>query len=105
MKGVRHWRAYSLTSAPDREDGCISITVKHVDEGVVSPYLVRARPRRARSSRWAAWRATSCCPEDPPERLLFISAGSGITPIMSMLRCDRAARRRAAALGPRPATT
>jgi ferredoxin-NADP reductase len=25
-------------------------------------------------------------PEDPPEKLLFVSAGSGITPIMSMLR-------------------
>jgi stearoyl-CoA 9-desaturase NADPH oxidoreductase len=25
-------------------------------------------------------------PEDPPDKLLFISAGSGITPIMSMLR-------------------
>src|SRR3712207_7838194 len=28
IKGVRHWRAYSLTSDPQREDGCISITVK-----------------------------------------------------------------------------
>ena len=25
-------------------------------------------------------------PDPPPEKLLFISAGSGITPIMSMLR-------------------
>ncbi len=25
-------------------------------------------------------------PDEPPEKLLFISAGSGITPIMSMLR-------------------
>ena len=39
--GRRHWRAYSLTSDPDRADGCISITVKHVDEGVVSPRLVK----------------------------------------------------------------
>ena len=45
IKGRRHWRAYSLTSDPQRPDGCISITVKHVDEGVVSPYLVkRGRP-------------------------------------------------------------
>src|SRR5436305_3873001 len=41
VEGVRHWRAYSLTSDPDRPDGRISITVKNVDEGVVSPYLVR----------------------------------------------------------------
>src|SRR5919197_1579584 len=41
IKGRRHWRAYSLTSEPDRPDGTISITVKNVDEGQVSPYLVR----------------------------------------------------------------
>ena len=41
IEGVRHWRAYSLTSDPWREDGLISITVKNVDEGKVSPYLVR----------------------------------------------------------------
>ena len=41
IEGVRHWRAYSLTSDPWRADGLISITVKNVDEGKVSPYLVR----------------------------------------------------------------
>ena len=41
VDGRRHWRAYSLTSDPARADGCISITVKHVDEGVVSPMLVK----------------------------------------------------------------
>src|SRR5215212_10856774 len=40
IHGRRHWRAYSLTSDPERPDGCISITVKNVDEGVVSPTLV-----------------------------------------------------------------
>src|SRR6195256_2209934 len=45
IDGVRHWRAYSLTSDPYREDGLISITVKNVDEGKVSPYLVRAVKR------------------------------------------------------------
>ena len=45
IDGVRHWRAYSLTSDPYREDGLISITPKRVDEGKVSPYLVgRAKP-------------------------------------------------------------
>ena len=45
IDGVRHWRAYSLTSDPYREDGLISITLKRVDEGKVSPYLVsEAKP-------------------------------------------------------------
>src|SRR5215208_3802137 len=45
VDGVHHWRAYSLTSDPDRPDGCISITPKLVEEGTVSPYLVhQAKP-------------------------------------------------------------
>src|SRR5438477_12062170 len=30
VNGVRHWRAYSLTSDPDREDGLNSVTPKRV---------------------------------------------------------------------------
>src|SRR3954452_9221616 len=85
VKGRRHWRAYSLTSAPDRPDGCITITVKHVDEGVVSPYLVK-HGRVGAIVSLGGVEGDFILPEDPPEKLLFISAGSGITPIMSMLR-------------------
>jgi ferredoxin-NADP reductase len=85
IKGVRHWRAYSLTSEPGRADGCISITVKHVEEGVVSPYLVK-HGRTGAIVSLGGVEGDFILPEDPPERLLFISAGSGITPIMSMLR-------------------
>jgi ferredoxin-NADP reductase len=83
--GRRHWRAYSLTSDPDRADGCISITVKNVDEGVVSPCLVkRGRPGSIVSLGGVEGEFT--LPDPLPDKLLFISAGSGITPIMSMLR-------------------
>src|ERR1700751_4265839 len=41
IKGVRHWRPYPPPSEPNRADGCISITPKLVEGGVVSPYLVR----------------------------------------------------------------
>ena len=41
IDGVRHWRAYSLTSDPDHPEGLISITVKHVEEGKLSPYFTR----------------------------------------------------------------
>jgi stearoyl-CoA 9-desaturase NADPH oxidoreductase len=85
IDGVRHWRAYSLTSDPYREDGLISITPKRVDEGKVSPYLVcEARPGTIVSL--SKIEGAFVLPDPPPERLLFISAGSGITPIMSMLR-------------------
>jgi ferredoxin-NADP reductase len=85
IKGVRHWRAYSLTSDPAREDGLISITVKNVDEGKVSPYLVRhGRPGTIVSL--GGVEGEFLLPDPLPAKLLFISAGSGITPIMSMLR-------------------
>jgi stearoyl-CoA 9-desaturase NADPH oxidoreductase len=85
IEGVRHWRAYSLTSDPQREDGLISVTVKNVDEGTVSPYLVR-RGRPGAIVGLGGVEGDFVLPEDPPDKLLFISAGSGITPIMSMLR-------------------
>src|SRR3954468_20036887 len=85
IDGVHHWRAYSLTSEPGRPDGCISITPKLVDTGKVSPYLVHgARPGDV--VRLGGVEGTFVLPDPPPPKLLFISAGSGITPIMSMLR-------------------
>jgi ferredoxin-NADP reductase len=85
IRGVRHWRAYSLTSDPDRPDGCISITPKLVEEGVVSPYLVR-RGRPGAIVSLGGVEGDFVLPDPLPRKMLFISAGSGITPIMSMLR-------------------
>jgi ferredoxin-NADP reductase len=85
IRGVRHWRAYSLTSDPQRPDGLISITVKNVDEGKVSPYLVR-RGRPGTIVSLGGVEGEFVLPDRLPDKLLFISAGSGITPIMSMLR-------------------
>ncbi|HZO59567.1 MAG TPA: ferredoxin reductase [Solirubrobacterales bacterium] len=83
--GVHHWRAYSLTSDPDRPDGWISITPKLVDSGKVSPYFVtRAKPGEI--VRLGGVEGTFVLPEPLPEKVLFVSAGSGITPVMSMLR-------------------
>jgi ferredoxin-NADP reductase len=85
INGRRHWRAYSLTSDPWRQDGCISITIKNVDEGTVSPYLVR-RGRPGTIVSLGGVEGEFKLPDQLPEKLLFVSAGSGITPIMSMLR-------------------
>ncbi|HKH65276.1 MAG TPA: ferredoxin reductase [Solirubrobacterales bacterium] len=85
VNGVHHWRAYSLTTDPGRPDGLIGITPKLVDAGKVSPYLVRqARPGDI--VRLGGVEGTFVLPDPPPPQPLFISAGSGITPIMSMLR-------------------
>ena len=85
IRGVRHWRAYSLTSEPGRPDGCVSITPKLVEGGVVSPYLVRhGRPGAIVSL--GGVEGDFVLPDPVPAKLLFISAGSGITPVISMLR-------------------
>jgi ferredoxin-NADP reductase len=85
VDGRHHWRAYSITSDPGRPDGLIAITPKLKESGAVSPYLVRhAKPGTI--VRLGGVEGTFVLPEKTPERLLFVSAGSGITPIMSMLR-------------------
>jgi ferredoxin-NADP reductase len=85
VDGIHHWRAYSLTSDPGRADGCIAITPKLVSEGKVSPFLF-GRVRPGAIVRLGGVEGTFTLPDPLPRRLLFISAGSGVTPIMSMLR-------------------
>ncbi|MBI2697686.1 ferredoxin reductase [Mycobacterium gordonae] len=85
IDGVYHWRAYSLTSDPEPVDGLISVTPKKVDSGVVSPYLVE-RIQPGELVRLGEIEGVFTLPEPLPAKMLFISAGSGITPIMSMLR-------------------
>ena len=85
VDGRHHWRAYSLTSEPARSDGCIAITPKLVPAGVVSPYLCE-RMRPGVVVRLGGVEGTFTLPSPLPERLLFLSAGSGITPLASMVR-------------------
>jgi ferredoxin-NADP reductase len=85
VDGRFHWRAYSLTSEPGRADGCITITPKLVHTGTVTPFLCR-RLRPGTIVRLGGVEGTFVLPERTPERLLFLSAGSGVTPIASMLR-------------------
>jgi ferredoxin-NADP reductase len=85
VDGVRQWRAYSLTSDLTRTDGCITITVKAIPDGKVSNHLVRhARPGTVVQLDQAA--GDFVLPEQRPEKALFVTAGSGITPVMGMLR-------------------
>src|SRR5215212_5406675 len=85
VDGVRQWRAYSLTSDLTRTDGCISVTVKAIPGGKVSNHLVhRTKPGTIVQLDQAA--GEFCLPEERPTKALFITAGSGITPVMGMLR-------------------
>jgi ferredoxin-NADP reductase len=85
VDGVRLWRSYSLTSPADRQDGCITITVKAQPGGQVSQHLVRrARPGLVVQLDQAAGQFV--LPAVAPAKALFVTAGSGITPVMGMLR-------------------
>ena len=85
VDGVRQWRAYSLTSDSDRDDGCIAITVKAIPGGKVSNHLVRhATVGTIVQLDHAAGEFT--LPAAAPPKILFLTAGSGITPVMGMLR-------------------
>lgn len=85
VDGVRQWRSYSISSAPDRPDGCVAITVKAIPDGVVSSYLVR---RATVGTIVHLDQPTGEFVLDAPDqaRILFLTAGSGITPVMAMLR-------------------
>ncbi|MGC2654171.1 MAG: ferredoxin reductase [Mycobacterium sp.] len=85
IDGRYHWRAYSLTSDPEPGDGLISVSPKKVETGVVSPYLVE-KIQPGELVRLGEVEGVFTLPEPLPAKMLFISAGSGITPIMSMLR-------------------
>ncbi|MGY1660225.1 ferredoxin reductase [Geodermatophilus sp. SYSU D00705] len=85
VDGVRQWRAYSLTSDLTRSDGCISITVKAIPGGKVSNHLVHhTEPGTIVQLDQAA--GEFVLPTPAPAKTLFITAGSGITPVMGILR-------------------
>jgi ferredoxin-NADP reductase len=84
--GGRHYtRTYSIASAPERDDGCIAVTVKAVAGGRMSHHLVRNVAVGAYLPLGLP-QGEFYLPDAQPVKPLFITAGSGITPVMSMLR-------------------
>jgi len=85
VDGVRQWRAYSITSVLGRVDGCFTITVKAIPDGKVSNHLVRrARPGTVVQLDQAT--GDFVLPPQRPAKALFVTAGSGVTPVMGILR-------------------
>ncbi|HSN83274.1 MAG TPA: ferredoxin reductase [Polyangiales bacterium] len=88
IDGVRARRCYSISSAPG--DALVSITVKRMPGGRVSTWL-HEHVRTGHIVRLGAPAGDFVLPATTPDKLLLLSGGSGITPVMSMLR-DLAAR-------------
>ena len=83
--GRWHWRSYSLTSTPTQGDATISITVKAMPEGFLSKHLVGGLAPGT-VVRLAAPKGDFVLPDPPPEKILFLTGGAGLTPVMGMLR-------------------
>lgn len=85
IAGMHHTRTYSISSPPERDDELITITVKATPGGRVSSHLVRNVVPGTHLPIGLP-QGDFVLPDATPIRPLFITAGSGITPIMSMLR-------------------
>jgi ferredoxin-NADP reductase len=83
-------RSYSIASAPNN-DMQIEITVERLDDGEVSPYLTQeiaqgdALEVRGPIGGWFVWSSKQTAP------VQLIAGGSGLVPLMSMIRARAAA--------------
>ncbi len=90
--GRQFTRTYTISSPPERTDGCFTITVKAIAGGSVSHHIVR-NLKVGDFLPIGTAQGEFYFPDAQPVRPLLITAGSGITPAMSMLRSLEAQRR------------
>ena len=82
--GYQAQRSYSIASAPESDS--LELTVERIDEGEVSPYLTEELrdgdelELRGPIGGYFSWRAQDGGP------LLLVAGGSGLVPLMAMLR-------------------
>jgi ferredoxin-NADP reductase len=87
--GYQAQRSYSIASAPENE--FLELTVERVGDGEVSPYLVEEAREgdqfelRGPIGGYFTWSA------DQEGPLMLVGGGSGLVPLMAMLRHRRAA--------------
>ncbi|MER7608986.1 hybrid-cluster NAD(P)-dependent oxidoreductase [Nocardioides sp. NPDC127503] len=84
IDGEMMTRCYTIASPPTRPDR-LAITVKRVPDGVVSNWL----HDNLEPGAWISMHAPAgafVLPEEDAPKYLFLSAGSGITPVLSMTR-------------------
>ena len=83
--GYRAQRSYSIASAWS-EKGTVELTIQRLDDGEVSPYLTDVLEVgdqievRGPVGGWFVWRETQ------PQPVLLIGGGSGVVPLMAMVR-------------------
>lgn len=91
IDGVRQWRAYSLTHAlapgsTTDASGHLTITTKAIPDGLVSGFLNSGGLTPGTLVHLDQATGDFTLPNTAPAKVLFITAGSGITPVIGMLR-------------------
>jgi ferredoxin-NADP reductase len=90
--GYSTQRSYSIASAPDGRR--VALTVQRVEDGEVSPYLDEVLKvgdpveLRGPVGGWFVWRATDSAP------VLLLGGGSGVVPLVAMIRTRAAVHSR-----------
>lgn len=85
IDGVRRTRCYSPACSQARDDGRIELTLKADPNGLVSRYL-HTHAQRGMVLGLSQPDGEFTMPAPRPRRMLLISGGSGITPLLAMLR-------------------
>ncbi len=83
IDGRRHTRCYSPANAEGAEH--LELTIGQHDGGLVSTFL-RDHARRGMVVGLTGVGGDFVLPAQRPRRILFVSGGSGITPVMAMVR-------------------
>ena len=90
--GYSAQRSYSIASAP--QGTALELTVQRLDDGEVSPYLTQTlgvgQPLELRGpvGGWFVWDADGTAP------VLLVAGGSGLVPLMAMIRARAQAANR-----------
>nr|WP_295785992.1 FAD-dependent oxidoreductase [Rhodoferax sp.] len=87
VNGKKHFRSYTMSSTPT-QPGYFELTVKRVDAGVVSNWMCDHLTAGSRVAMTGPHGKFTCAPK-PRKKLLLLSAGSGVTPMLSMARWIR----------------
>ena len=85
IAGQEYKRSYSLASTPSRP-GTLEITVKRDPNGGVVSNWINDHLKVGDSLQLKGPFGKFTCAKEMPPKILFLAAGSGIVPIMSMLR-------------------
>ncbi len=81
---MRHHRSFSLTSAPG--DATLEVTVQATPQGLVSRHLVLEAAVGDMVQLLAAAGGIDVVDRRPEAPMLFVSGGSGVTPVVGVLR-------------------